>query len=128
MDIFRDKHDVADAHAELVDYQKSVGDEHGRRCDPPDHSGSLFEGEFHALGVRQERHAMLLAQNVLRTHQHVEAVRANEADDSHPYEPVEPAAVVERLVHRQDAGSEAALEQVSERLRIAESIRNVLHC
>lgn len=42
MNIFRDKHDVTDAHAELIDDEKTVGNQHGRWCDPSDGAGTLL--------------------------------------------------------------------------------------
>lgn len=110
MDVFRDENDVANANSKLIDYQKSIGDENRRRCNPPNHSRSLFECELHAFRIWQERNAVLFAQQVLRAHQDVEAVRADEADDSHPYEAVEPATVVESLVHGENSGSQTTFE------------------
>lgn len=100
LNVFRDEHDVADANAELVDDQEAIGDENGRWCDPSDYPWSLLECELHALRIWQQRPAVLLAEDVLRLHKDVKAVGADETDDGHEDESVEPSAVVERLVHR----------------------------
>lgn len=99
MNILRNKNNVTNANAQLVNDKKSVGDKNSWGRDPTHNTWPLFKSELHALGVREKRSAVLFAQDVLRSHQDVKAVGADEADQSHVYESTQPATVVEGLVH-----------------------------
>src|SRR4051812_16755939 len=124
MNAFRNEHDVANAHAKLINDEKSVGDENSGGCDPSHNSGSLFKSQFHALRITQQWHSMLFAQHILRLYEDVEAISANETDKSHVDQSTQPTAVVKGFVHCQNSCAQTSFEQMGESFRIAKIFPN----
>jgi hypothetical protein len=62
---------------------------------------------------------MFLAEDVLGSDENVEAIGADESDDDHADEPIEPAGVVESFVHGKNSSSETSLEQMCERFGVS---------
>lgn len=89
------ENNVANANTKLIYDQKSVSDERCWRCNPPQPTWPLFKRKFHTLRIWQKRPAMLLAQSILRPDQYVKAISANEANDGHVDQSVEPTGIVE---------------------------------
>jgi hypothetical protein len=62
---------------------------------------------------------VLLAEDVLGSDENVEAIGADESDDDHVDEAVEPAGVVEGFVHGENSCSETSFEQMRERFGVS---------
>jgi hypothetical protein len=62
---------------------------------------------------------VFLAQKILRAHEDVKTVSADESDDGHENQTAKPSAVVKRFMHSENSRSQTPFQQMSESFRVS---------